>query len=173
MSISLVVNPTTLKWTDYTEQDKVIDPNDKTEQSAFTAFDWDLPPKTPRGLDGKLALADGLTLTITPIALVKKGVKKSDELLSHEQFHYDVGIIIARVVVKVLEGLTGATISDLDTGTDLIMNRHFIVRSGLIQRRYDLETRHGNNAAYQKAWKKLMKETMARPNSTQMGGWWL
>jgi hypothetical protein len=173
MAISLVVKPTTLKWTDYTEQEKVVDPVDKTEQDAFTAFEWDLPASKPRRLDGKLALPDGLTLSITPVALVRKGARKSDELLSHEQFHYDVGIVIARVVVKALERLTGRTIADLDAGSDLILNRHFVVRSGLIQRRYDLETRHGRNAGYQKAWKRLMRETLARPDSTQMGGWWL
>lgn len=173
MSISLVVKPVTLTWANYTERDKVVDPADKTEQDAYTAFEYDLPGGTTRRVDGELALPESLALTITPIALIRKGARKSDELLSHEQFHYDVATVIGRVVVKKLERLRGKTAADLDAGSDQILNLHFSVRAGLIQRRYDLETRHGRNTNYQKAWKKLMKETMARPDSTQMGGWWL
>lgn len=173
MSVSLVVKPVTLTWSNYTERDKVLDPADKTEQDAFTAFEWDLPGGKTRRVDDKLALPENLELTITPIALIRKGARKSDELLSHEQFHYDVAIIIGRVVVKALDVLRGSTAADLDAGSDQILNLHFVVRAGLIQRRYDLETRHGRNTHYQKAWKKLMKETLARPGSTQMGGWWL
>jgi len=173
MSVSLVVRPVTLTWANYTEKDKVVDPADNTEQAAFTAFDFDLPGGKTRAIDGEVALPDDQQLIITPVALIRKDVRKSDELLSHEQFHYDVAIVIGRVVVSKLDRLRGRSAADLDVASDQLLTLHFQVRAGLIQRRYDLETHHGRNTHYQKAWKKLMRETMARPDSTQMGGWWL
>jgi hypothetical protein len=173
MTVTVVIRPVSLSWKDYTEQDKIIDPADKTEQSAFTAFDWDFPAVKPvRLADGNVALPD-LNLTLTPIALVKKGITRSDELLSHEQFHYDVGQVISRVVKKKLEALSAKNATGLDVESDLIFQHHFVLRAGLIQRRYDKETRHGKEGMYQKSWKKLMQQTMNQPNATQIGGWWL
>jgi hypothetical protein len=50
---------------------------------------------------------------------------------------------------------------------------HFMTRARLLQRRYDLDTRHGTNAHYQRIWKNRMAACLANPNSNQLGGFWL
>jgi hypothetical protein len=178
MTVELLMNPDTLTWDDFLEQDEVIDPDSGKKVSARTSFDWDWPAKPPAKKDGEVAFPD-MVLMITPDAavwkdsVVRKDKKKAEELLSHEQFHYDVAHVIGRVLVKHLEALRAKDAAQLSAAADVLFNRHFIVRSKLIHRRYDLETKHGLDQHYQKHWKKLMRETLARPDSTQMGGWWL
>jgi hypothetical protein len=178
MAVELLMNPDTLTWDDFLEKDQVLDPDTGAKVSARTAFEWDWPDKPKVTKDGQMAFADN-TLMITPDCEVwkdsgaLKDKKKGDALLSHEQFHYDVAHVIGRVVVRKLEVLRAKDASALDSAAWLVFQQHFIVRSRLIHRRYDLETKHGTNAHYQNAWKKLMKQTLDNANATQIGGWWL
>jgi hypothetical protein len=172
MPIKVVAKPEQLSWSNFSERDKVIDPNDKTEVSAVTGFEREIPGVKPRNVDGKLAFPEDLEIIITPDAAVRKGVTKSDKLLSHEQFHYDVGIASARVIAHKLQLVRGNKISDLDTAQGEIEALHDF-RTKLIHRAYDRETRHGRNEAAQRSWKKLMEAVLAKPGTTQIGGWWL
>lgn len=173
MTITAVQKPVALTWGSYTSQAKVIDPADGTEQDAFTAFEYELPDAPTRTLDGQVALADGLDLTITPIALVRTGASKTADLLSHEQFHYDVGFVIARVVAKKLARLRAATEKALVGEMQRLVQYHFNTRAGLIQRRYDIDTHHGTNKHYQKLWKGFMRNCLADAKALQIHGFWL
>jgi hypothetical protein len=178
MTVTLLMNPETLTFDDFIEQDEVVDPDTGKKHSAVTRFDWDFPPVSPVKVDGKVAFPD-MTLMISPDCTIMKGSvalsdkKKGEVLLSHEQLHYDVAHVIGRVLVKHLENLRADSASKLDAAADVLFNRHFMVRSKLIHRRYDLETDHGLNSHYQKHWKKVMAETLKNPKATQMAGYWL
>jgi len=178
MTVELLMNPDTLTWDDFLEQDEVVDPDSGKKVSARTAFEWDWPVKAKVTKDGQVAFPD-LTLMITPDAAVwrdsaaLKDKKQGDELLSHEQFHYDVAHVIGRVLVKHLEALRAKDATQLDAAADVLFNRHFIVRSKLIHGRYDLETKHGLDKHYQKHWKKLMQQTLDNPKAITLAGYWL
>lgn len=178
MAVELLMNPETLTWDDFLEKDQVVDPETGEKVSARTAFEWDWPAKPKVTKDGQVAFPD-VTLMITPDCEVwkdsgaLKDKKKGDDLLSHEQFHYDVAHVIARVVVRKLDALRAKDAAALDSAAWLLFQQHFIVRSRLIHRCYDKETKHGTNAHYQKAWKKLMKQALDNDKATHLAGWWL
>ncbi|MCB1026028.1 MAG: hypothetical protein KDB79_16650 [Acidobacteria bacterium] len=174
MPITVQANPANLTWANFrVVPNKILDPADGTLQDSFTKFDYQMPDRPARRIDGKLAFADPLTITITPDAQVWSGVAQTAALLSHEQFHYDIGIVTARAFARELSRLRKDTEGELVLALRAAENLHFITRTGLLQKRYDLDTRHGTQAHYQKIWKDRMTVCLADPNATQIGGFWL
>jgi hypothetical protein len=174
MAITVVANPTNLTWANFTPSaNRIRDPNDGTLVDAFTRFHFDLPDRAPRAVDGQFAMADPNVITITPDAHVFTGVLQTAALLSHEQFHFDVGILTARAFARKLMSLRGPNLAALRTALQNAAQLHFQTRAGLLQRRYDLDTRHGTIAHTQKIWKDRMAACLANPRSEQLGGFWL
>ena len=173
MSITVRRNPEQLTWANFICVPIVIDPNDGTEQPAFTAFNFDIPDEPPRAVDGRLALAETFEIIITPRARVKMGGPQTPELLAHEQFYYDVGFVVARVVARELMNLRAGDQCELAAAAWNTVQLHFIFRAGLIQRRYDLDTRHGTVRYDQQVWTSRMSTCLADPASNQIGGFWL
>jgi hypothetical protein len=173
MAITARRIPERLTWADYLLIPIVINPHDSTEQDAFTAFNFDIPEKPFRTVDGQLALAETFEITITPYARAKMGGSQTAELLAHEQFHYDAGFVVARVVARELMILRATDETELAAAAWNMVRLHFMFRAGLIQRRYDLDTRHGTVRYDQEVWFSRMSHCLADPASNQIGGFWL
>ncbi|MBI4581625.1 MAG: hypothetical protein HY718_18150, partial [Planctomycetes bacterium] len=83
MAITARAVPTNLAWSHFRVQtSRITDPNDGTLVDAFTTFDFNMPDVPPRTVNGQLALADPLVITITPNAQVWNGVTQTPALLS-------------------------------------------------------------------------------------------
>lgn len=174
MAITVRANPANLTWPNFTVvPNKILDPADGTLQDAYTAFDFAMPALPPRAVDGKLAFADPMTITITPNARIWSGVTQTAALLSHEQLHYDVGIVTAKAFVRELSRLRKNTQAELVTALRAAETLHFGTRTGLLQKRYDLDTKHGTQAHYQRIWKERMRVCLADSDATHLGGFWL
>lgn len=178
MGMTLVMKPSKLAWSNFqVVNDPILENGQK--RSAKVDFTYEYPDYTPVRKDGKFALPDSITLTIEPDARIwkdseaRKDKAKAADLLTHEQFHYDVAHAIGRVVLMHMWKLRADSEALLKAGLDLLLTRHFETRAGLIQRRYDLETRHGQDKHYQRIWIRLMEQTLANPNATMIGGYWL
>lgn len=174
MAITVQANPINLTWANFqVTPNKILDDNDNTLQDAYTTFRYHLPDLPPRTVNGQLALADPMTITITPYARVWSGVRQTDALLSHEELHYHVGIVVARAFAREASRLRAADRPALVRAFQTAFTLHFQTRVRLIQRRYDLDTRHGTQAHYQKIWKDRMKACLANPTADQIGGFYL
>ena len=174
MAITVVANPVSLTWANFRPSaSKIIDPNDGTLVDALTQFNYNLPNRPPRMVDGQFAMADPNIIRITPNSQVFTGVLQTAALLSHEQFHYDVGIVTARAFARQLMRLRAPNLAALRAAIQSAVQLHFTTRARLIQRRYDLDSRHGTNAHYQHIWKNRMVSCLANPHSNQLGGFWL
>jgi hypothetical protein len=173
MSITVRRFPEQITWTDFINIPIVIDPNDGTKQAAFTAFNFDIPDEPPRLVNGQLALAETFQILITPRARAKLGGPKTAEMLAHQQFFYDIGFVVARVVARELANLRAGDERELASAVWNIGQLHFVFRAGLIQRRYDLDTQHGTVQYDQQVWTARMSTCLASPQSTQIGGFWL
>jgi hypothetical protein len=173
MSITVRRNPERLTWDDFIFIPLVINPNDSTEQDAFTTFTFDIPDQPPRSQDGQLALAEAFEIVITPHARAKLGGPKTEQILTHQRFYYDLGFVVGREAGRALTALRAANESDLATARWNIIQLHFIFRAGLIQRRYDLDTKHGTVRYDQQLWTSRMSSCLADPESSQIGGFWL
>jgi hypothetical protein len=174
MAITVSANPMNLTWANFeVTSSRILDPNDNTLQDAYTTFRYHLPDLPPRTVNGQLALADPMTITITPYARVWSGVRQTDALLSHEELHYHVGIVAARAFAREVSRLRAPDRPALVRAFQTAFTLHFQTRVRLIQIRYDLDTRHGTNAHYQRIWKERMRTCLANPNSDQIGGFYL
>jgi len=174
MAITVVATPATLSWSNFRSvPTKIMDPNDRTLIDALTRFNFDMPDLPPRTIGGQLGLADPLVITITPNSQVWTGVAQTAALLSHEQLHYDVGIVTGRALARQLMLLRAPNQASLVSAVRAAARLHFMTRAGLLQSRYDLDTRHGTNAHYQKIWKDRMTACLANPLADQLGGFFL
>ncbi len=174
MAIAVVANPASLTWANFTPSaTKIVDPNDGTLIDALTGFNYSLPALPPRMVDGQFAMANPNVLTITPNAQLFTSVLQTPALLSHEQFHYDVGIVTARALARELMALRAPNRAALGTAVQNAAQLHLKTRARLIASRYDLDTRHGTNAHYQRIWKQQMTSCLANPHANKLGGFWL
>lgn len=173
MAITVQANPANLTWGHFKLVSNLLDPNDGTSVDAVTLFNYNLPNRRPRMVNGRAALADPMVLTITPNCKVRQGTSQTAGLLSHEQFHYDVGIVTARALARFMTRLRTRNFPDLRTELNRAVRLHFTRRADLIQRRYDKDTRHGQDAHQQRIWKRNMASCLAKPRTNQLGGFWL
>lgn len=176
MAVTVTATPTTLAWSNFTTVPaQMTDPNDGSVIDAFTAFNFAITPDPPttKMVNGMFAFAEPMTITITPAARVWSGVTQTAALLSHEQWHYDVGIVTARALAKQIPSLRGPNFNALIQSLRDAIRLHFTTRTGILQNRYDIDTRHGTNEHYQKIWKDRMTACLANPNADQIGGFFL
>lgn len=174
--MAITVQPTkiSLSWSDFrVVPNQIVDPADSTLVDAYTTFEYNIPDLPPRTVNGQLALADPMTIRISPKGNVWSGVRQTPALLSHEEWHYHVGIIVARAFARHAARLRAPNMPGLRTAFQEAFTLHFITRVGLLQKRYDLDTNHGVNAHYQKIWKDRMTACLANPNADQLGGFYL
>ena len=173
MAITVTRSVANLTAANYTPIPVVVDPADGTVQTAYTTFEYDFPDRPARTVDGQLALADPNVMTLKPRCIITTGATMTPALLAHEQFHYDVGFVVARRFVKQLMRLRAATYAELSVKFNQCFTLHIITRVGLLQRRYDLDTHHGTIARYQRIWTDRMAACLRDSNATQLGGFWL
>jgi hypothetical protein len=174
MTITATRTPTTLGASNFLPFPIVIDPADGTVQTALTQYNFDVSGALPfRTVDGRRAVRETFNIRITPVCMITVGTTLTPGLRDHEQFHYDVGFVIARQVARVLTDLRRDNDAALLAAVQETVRLHFRTRNNLIQRRYDADTRHGTNAHYQGIWVRRMRDVLANPASTQIGGFFL
>ncbi|WID96178.1 hypothetical protein QO058_26160 [Bosea vestrisii] len=166
-------SPSKLKIGDFTQVPVVMDPADGTVQDAYTAFAFDIPDHGVRMAGTDYALGVPNEIDIWPAAQLKIGVTLTPALLAHEQFHYDVGFVIARQLARELTALRAASIAALVQAYVALADLHFQRRAGLIQARYDKDTQHSANAKYQRIWLDRMTACLGNEKANQIGGFWL
>lgn len=174
--MAITVQPTkiNLSWSDFkVVPNQIVDPADSALVDAYTTFEYSIPDLPPRTVNGQLALADPMTIKISPKGSVWSGVMQTQALLSHEEWHYHVGIVVARAFARHAARLRASNMAGLIAVFQEAFKLHFITRVGLLQKRYDLDTSHGVNVHYQKIWKGRMTVCLANPNSDQLGGFYL
>lgn len=132
MAITAVATPQDLSWDDFdVTPNQILDPGDGTLVDAFTRFDFELPDLPARTIGREIALADPNVITITPNAQVFANVLQTDELLSHEQLHYDVGIVTARALARELTRMRAPNLAALKAAIRDCSQLHLKTRAGL------------------------------------------
>lgn len=163
-----------LRWNDFTvTNNRPVDPADGTAQDSYTAFDYEIENKGPRKVGNLFAFPDPWKITISHRAVVWSGAGQTPGLLSHEQFHFDVGVVCARAMARSLEKIRVRKEVELLPILNEHIRLHLHRRAGLLQKRYDRETGHGANATAQTRWKRNMAACLANPAILMLGGWWL
>lgn len=173
MTITVTRTKTTLTASDFLPVPVLVDPHDGSTIDALTNFNFNLPSLPPRTVDGRLALAHPLTLTLSPNCLRQVSVTMTPGLLRHEQFHWDCAFVIARRFAREAGDLRADTQADLVLRFQALFRLHMQTRNNLIQSRYDKDSGHGTNAHYQNVWLTRMSSCLAASNPITIGGFYL
>jgi hypothetical protein len=78
---------------------------------------------------------------------------KSEKLLAHEQIHFDITELHARMLRKTLEPYKGFK---FEPGQFQEIIKPIFAEWSLMEKRYDKETRHGLNKEAQKEWEEMI-----------------
>jgi predicted secreted Zn-dependent protease len=98
--------------------------------------------------------------------LVLKSANQTNELLQHEQGHYDLLILLTRALARKLESLDGTSPEDLGAKVDEATTRH-AERAEAIDDRYDLQTDHGRNRTMQLRWDAAIAHASGDPKALE------
>jgi len=165
----------TLAWTDFTGP-----ASDKSPHLAFTSADFTLPAVTvvKDAASGQFVLNDNITITINFNAskswkkmdqINAKKLRTPDEILKHEQGHYDVVALLARDLFIDLMQLKAKQYSGqaaLNADVAPILK----VYNGTAQKvidKYDSKTEsdHGENGPGQTKWNGFFKSAFTTPRT--------
>jgi len=163
MSIRVIAHPTQLAWNLFRPVDSLPGTED-----AHTDINFILSKGNFRKVGDKLMLADKLTLTISPIVRVLKTANQTADLLSHEQGHYDIGILIGRAMARELETLSAASPKVLSAAASRSFDLHRLTRMPVVQDDYDTATKGSQDAAEQARWKGLIATALAASTVDQL-----
>ena len=165
----VLVKPTKIKleWTDFEESGASLQDHD-----AEAGYDSEFVPAnfTPRKIRKRAHLPATYTIRVWPMLQVAPGANTSDELLAHEQLHYDVGIVCAKALARELDGLNAVDPAELLTLVNDLHELHMFTRADAIQKAYDVQTEHGKKAEMQKQWQDAMAQCLAKRSITRIMG---
>ncbi len=82
-----------------------------------------------------------------------------NKILNHEQGHYDIGFIMKNEVEKTLNGFKYSKNYKMEIDS-LFKTIH--AKYGLLEVRYDDETRHGLNSDFQNTWNKFFNDKIRK-----------
>jgi hypothetical protein len=91
--------------------------------------------------------------------------KKTNDLLKHEQGHYDITALGAREFYNNLIKLSAKSIADLKTSA-ANLNAKFQRKINAANKRYDDQADHGAKGNVQKTWDQAIAAEMQKPNGS-------
>jgi Bacterial protein of unknown function (DUF922) len=138
-------------------------------QLSHTDIAFDIPQAAHINDRRRFVLDDGW-LVIHPISTYLQGTQVSDDLLDHEQGHYDIGLLVARALAPELAALSALTAIELKHKIVAVRDKHKIYRMEAIHKRYDRETKHGTDGIAQTLWNGVIRITLAIPSPTSIMG---
>lgn len=96
------------------------------------------------------------TATVEPESWVIQG-SEDDELLRHEQGHFDIVALAMREAAHLTSAITGKSTDDLEAEKTAITER-FEKRMQAVSARYDEQTDHSRKSASQRRWLRSIRK---------------
>jgi hypothetical protein len=169
MAITVVGSPPRITWNMFrtvtsiagTTEEAQINP----EMAGLSAI---RPERTP---GGKFRLP-GLALRVTlnrSNTMVLKTAAQTNELLAHEQGHFDLMVVSTRALARELEALEADTVEDLGALVQEARERH-AERVQAIDEAYDRETDHSRDRGGQRKWDTAIVAAKSDPATTTILG---
>jgi hypothetical protein len=152
-----------VSWSDFTQ--KPVRPNGVNEDAqihpemAFSNF------KLAR--KGKSVIIADLDIDISLVApdcwVVTK--QMTNDLLKHEQGHYDILAISAKEFYNSVKGLSASSVDELQKA--VTKKQAALAKSvALVDARYDAKTNHSQNVTEQKNWEKRIATELQKPDGS-------
>lgn len=95
--------------------------------------------------------------------------RKTDELLKHEQGHFDINEVYRRILEQKLKGLVGKGDTAEEAADDLNRKMKTMFdkvwkKAEEVQKQYDNDTEHGQNVQKQRAWEQKIRSWLRDPS---------
>ncbi len=114
-------------------------------------------------------MAETFQVGVSPDAKVVRGASQTADLLSHEQGHYNLGILVARALAHDFMQLQAANSAALARACRTCFALHKNTRMRPIQQKYDRDTNHSRNRPQQQRWDRMIRQCLsARPRCTRV-----
>ncbi|GMV36635.1 MAG: hypothetical protein AMXMBFR61_11430 [Fimbriimonadales bacterium] len=158
-----------LKWEDFKGDPPANSTHDAETTSGIKVsnYTYDTKKGDDNKWHSKLKGAKATSTMDKTQSWVKPG-KKTDELLKHEQYHFDISEYWARELQKVLDGLEG--IGDTPEAAEANLAekvqqayQDILQKHNAMQEKYDEETDHSRNAEKQEEWCKKIGDLLNPP----------
>lgn len=145
-----------LQWSDFTGKPDLSSP-----YFAYTVWKTNFKYSAVR-FSGDTALISGfqMTLMLDPIKSWLKKDKKSDELLLHEQGHFDIGLLFMKEVLEEISKVTFTRSNYQSEIRNLTSRVHKKYNEMTLT--YDEDTNHSKNKEQQKNWTKFFSDNLSR-----------
>ncbi|MEP0765693.1 MAG: DUF922 domain-containing protein [Fimbriimonadia bacterium] len=158
-----------LKWEDFKGEPPANSPHDAETSSGIKVSEstYDTKKGADNKWHSKLKGAKA-TSTMDKTQSWVKPDKKTDELLKHEQYHFDISEYWARELQKALDGLEGVGNTPQEAEADLAQKyeqtyNDYMQKHDAMQEKYDEETDHSKNAEKQEEWCKKIGDLLNPP----------
>lgn len=145
-----------LQWSDFKGK-----PDDSSPYFAYTAWKTNVKFSGVR-FEGEKAIFNGFEMTVEfdqNKSWVKKG-KETDELLKHEQGHFDVGLLYMQEVLNSVTAASFTRSSYKEEFKTFIEGIH--LKYSEMGKQYDKETNHSINKEEQGKWNSFFAEQVKR-----------
>jgi len=165
--ISVVADPPRLTWTVFRTVDSLAGSED-----AHIGAEISFPQPLRMEHDGDVYRLPTFTITVAPEpsrTLVRASAKGSEELLRHEQGHYDLVLLAARALARELSTLTVSSATELSQLTQDSVDEH-TKRAARLSQAYDRRTDHGRNLAAQARWGERIAAALAVESVDDLDG---
>lgn len=172
MSIRVVASPTQLSWSDFAPVNALPDASGEEAQTATKMTP--LSGIRPVSSQGQFSLPD-LTLTVSldrAQTLVIRTAHKTDELLKHEQGHYDITVLTIRALGRELEQLSVDSPHELGQQVMDAVSKHQ-KRADALEQKYEDDTHGSRNQDAQNTWNQAIDAAMKGKDVATLQGMWL
>jgi hypothetical protein len=165
--ISVIADPPRLTWSVFRTADSLAGSED-----AHIGAEISFPQPLRMEHDIDVYRLPAFTITVTPEpsrTLVRASAKGSEELLRHEQGHYDLVLLAARALARELATLTSSSAAELSQRTQDSVEEH-TKRAARLSQAYDRQTDHGRNLAAQASWGERIAAALAVASVDELDG---
>lgn len=167
-AITVKADPPRLTWSLFRRADSMPG----SSEDAHIAAEMSFPrPLRIESADGRYRLPP-FTITVTPEptrTLVRRSATVSDDLLRHEQGHYDLVVLAARALARGLEVLAASSASELSRIAEESINEH-TARAQRLSGEYDRQTDRSRDRQAQARWNDLIRAALNDPDATRIAG---
>ncbi len=169
MPIVVRVNPSRVTWAHFRPVAFIQDTTEEAQINPEMAPIRNVLPQ--RTKEGRFRLPS-LTLTVglnRHNTVVLQKANKNDELLKHEQGHFDILVLVTRALARELESLEAESAQDLGNLFKEAGDRHND-RAVTIDTAYDRETEHSRKKQAQAKWDSAIAAALRDPKASKISG---
>ena len=167
MPITVVANPIRLTWNHFRVV-KFIPRN----LSAQTSTQFFIPGFVPEKMTTKRVRMPSVTIRVevnTQDTQVLRTANRTNDLLQHEQGHYDLWFLVSRALARELESIETDSLQDLISKFRQVKTLHD-EHVRVIEAAYDQQTDHHRNRPGQLRWDAAIAQAMRDPRSLEVAG---